>query len=180
MEVPQSHKKRTRNYSKRILMKHQITVHLLDYEVDEKWQFPDSDKFGGSADIHWVVHFEVTLFSDEDKEALALSPWEKFKSQHPEWLNANHNKDGALGCNFGYVVCSQTYKERPEADYMESISKAFVQDIYNEQHAIDHLRQQIDRIGSVDIKLLGRHLALFLEVDEWEYDQSNGRGTNGI
>lgn len=143
---------------------------LLNYSIDEKWQEAGGGEFGSRADIRWVVSFEIVLFDHFSREALRKSAWQRFKSRHPEWLSNKFNRDGAIGEVFGFVVCSPAFKQNPSPDYVQTIDRVFVQNIFDEQSAIEYLKSRIDTIGEKNIESIGDDFRKFLETDEWDLD----------
>lgn len=143
---------------------------LLSYSIDEKWQENTISDFGSSPKVRWVVSFEVLLFDHHSREALRRSSWERFKSNHPEWLTNKYNRDGMVGELFGFIVCSPAFKRSPTANYEPLISRAFIQDVFDQNSAIEYLKSKIDAIGDQDVENAGSYFREFLETEEWDYD----------
>lgn len=144
-----------------------LRINLLSCSEDERWQEKELNPFGSTAKVRWFVHYEVRLFDSYSKELLEKSAWQRFKTRHSELLNAEHNPDGALGYIFGFTVCSPAFKEKPTEDYTEYISRALVQNTFDEVAAVEYLRNKLDSVGEKTTQELGPIFQSFLETDEW-------------
>lgn len=144
-------------------MEYKYKPFMISIDFDEKVEVIDSKR--------WVIGATVDIGD-------ANGPRFKDKRSRIEkgidriLFGRNHQgHPDSLGYSFTFFVCSPEFKDHPTDQYKKYTSIMLVQDTYNRYDAEQWLKKKIQSIDDVTEAELTSQLHLFLESEEWDFDQ---------